>query len=123
MGFPLYGNELSEEQSPVDSNLERFIDMDKKEFIGKAEIKKNMAERKVSLIGFKMSDKVIARSGYEVFIGERKIGYVTSGTYSPILKKGIGLAMIDSRWSDLNQINIRVRNNYKEAQKVSYPFV
>ena len=123
MGFPLYGHELSEQQSPIDSNLERFIDMKKKEFIGKSEIEKSMIDSKVFLIGFKMNSKMIARSGYGVFQEEKKIGYVTSGTYSPILKKGIGLALIGRNWSDLTQISIKIRDNYQNAERTDYPFI
>ena len=70
-----------------------------------------------------MNSKMIARSGYEVFQEEKKIGYVTSGTYSPILKKGIGLALIGRNWSDLTQISIKIRDNYQNAQRTDYPFI
>ena len=97
--------------------------MKKKEFIGKSEIEKSMIDSKAFLIGFKMNSKMIARSGYEVFQKREKIGYVTSGTYSPILKKGIGLALIDRNWSDLTQISIKIRDNYQNAERTDYPFI
>ena len=123
MGFPLYGNELSEDGSPVDSGLEKFIDMNKEAFIGKTHIEKRIKDRKFSLIGFKMRNKIIPRSGYKILNKDKLIGHVTSGTFSPILKKGIGLGLVDTGSSELDQFNIEIRNKHEEAYKASYPFI
>ena len=70
-----------------------------------------------------MEDNSIARNGYEVFNDGSNIGKVTSGTYSPILKKGIGLALISSDFSELRNFDIKIRKNFRKAVKVDYPFL
>ena len=59
----------------------------KNNFIGKDAIIKKSESNELSFVGFEMEDKSIARSGYEIYLNDNKIGSVTSGTFSPILKK------------------------------------
>ena len=77
----------------------------------------------LSFVGFLMEDNSIARNGYEIFNNGSNIGKVTSGTYSPILKKGIGLALINSDFSELRNFDIKIRKNFRRAVRVDYPFV
>ena len=97
MGYCLYGNDIDEETSPEEANL-RWITKVDTSFIGHEIIDKQIKKgSKRKLIGFKLIEKSIPRSGYEVFdINSKLIGKVTSGTSSPVLKKGIGLAYLDS---------------------------
>lgn len=122
-GFPLHGNEFGKGTVPSDFNLNKFIDQTKNNFIGKDAIIKKCESNELSFVGFEMEDKSIARSGYEIYLNDKKIGSVTSGTFSPILKKGIGMALIDSKFSDLSNFQIKIRKNLKNAKKVSYPFL
>ena len=94
MGYCLYGNDIDEETSPEEANL-RWITKVDTSFIGHEIIDKQIKKgSKRKLIGFKLIEKSIPRSGYEVFdINSKLIGKVTSGTFSPVLKKGIGLAL------------------------------
>ncbi len=92
-GFPLYGNELSEDITPLHARLERFVSIEK-EFIGKDALLNLKPER--ILMGLKMEGKGIPRKGYKVYRGDRVIGEVSSGTYSPTLKSGIALCFIDT---------------------------
>ena len=123
MGFPLYGNELSEEISPIDSDLEKFIDMTKKDFIGKDSIAEKIQEKEFTLIGLEMNDKAIPRHGYKIFNENKIIGHVTSGTFSPILKRGICLGLIENKFSNLNEFQVEIRKKYEDAHKVTYPFI
>ena len=123
MGFPLYGNELSDTTSPIDSDLEKFVDLSKKEFVGKSNIEERIKSKKFTLIGLKMNDKTIPRSGYKILSKNKIIGHVTSGTFSPILKRGICLGLIEYQCVDFNEFQIEIRKKYEDAEKVKYPFI
>ena len=70
-----------------------------------------------------MQDNSIPRNDYEMFHENKKIGYVTSGTFSPTFRKGIGLGMIDKQYTDIGtRINIQIRNELHPAVVVKNPF-
>ena len=123
MGFPLHGNELRSNLTPIEANLARFINFEKKDFIGKNALEKVLSSNNSCLVGFKMHEKSVPRSGYKVFSSDSEIGFVTSGTFSPVLEQGVGLALIDSKHKDLDQISIQIRGSYKCANIVNYPFI
>ena len=124
MGYCLYGNDIDEETSPEEANL-RWITKVDTSFIGHEIIDKQIKKgSKRKLIGFKLIEKSIPRSGYEVFdINSKLIGKVTSGTFSPVLKKGIGLAYLDSDNIKDDLIYIKIRNNLSKAEIVKTPFI
>ena len=124
MGYCLYGNDIDEETSPEEANL-RWITKVDTSFIGHEIIDKQIKKgSKKKLIGFKLIEKSIPRSGYEVFdINSKLIGKVTSGTFSPVLKKGIGLAYLDSVNIKDDLIYIKIRNNLNKAEIVKTPFI
>ena len=140
-GLPLYGHELNEYTTPLESSLGFFIPKDKKEdYNGKkiilAQKLKQMPLRR-KLFAFVMQEKQIARNGYEVYIKGKKAGIVTSGAPSPTLGKNIGFCMIEYNLLEaetiekLNNpqesigmdIQIMVRNKLYNAQIVKKPFV
>lgn len=124
MGYCLYGNDIDEETSPEEANL-RWITKVDTSFIGHEIIDKQIKKgSKRKLIGFKLIEKSIPRSGYQVFdINSKLIGKVTSGTFSPVLKKGIGLAYLDSVNIKDDLIYIKIRNNLSKAEIVKTPFI
>lgn len=124
MGYCLYGNDIDEETSPEEANL-RWITKVDTSFIGHEIIDKQIKKgSKRKLIGFKLIEKSIPRSGYEVFdINSKLIGKVTSGTFSPVLKKGIGLAYLDSININDDLIYIKIRNNLSKGEIVKTPFI
>ena len=124
MGYCLYGNDIDEGTSPEEANL-RWITKVDTSFIGHEIIDKQIKKgSKRKLIGFKLIEKSIPRSGYEVFdINSKLIGKVTSGTFSPVLKKGIGLAYLDSINIKDDLIYIKIRNNLSKAEIVKTPFI
>jgi len=70
-----------------------------------------------------MTEKGIAREHYDVFINHEKIGFVTSGTFSPTLKKALGMALIKKEFATIeNEINIKIRGKLYKAVIVKRPF-
>jgi aminomethyltransferase len=115
-GLPLYGNELSNDISPLEAGLGFFVKLDK-DFIGKDALQNQKQDGiKRKLIGFEMIDNGIPRHGYKVAINGNVIGFVTTGYFSPTLKKNIGLALIGSRFVKVsNKIEILIRKKPLKA--------
>lgn len=122
--LPLYGQEISQDISPLEAGLSFFVKLDTDDFIGKEALVKQKEEGlKRVLRGFEMIDRGIAREGFEVFAEEKKIGFVTTGYYSPTLKKNIGLALIDSKYADMGrEIEVVIRNKHKKAKIINKRF-
>ena len=124
MGYCLYGNDISEDTSPIEANL-RWITKTNTDFIGSNNIEKQIKSGiKRKLIGFKLIEKSIPRNGYEIYNLEKKlIGSVTSGTFSPTLKIGIGLGYVDTDHLDNEIIYIKIRDKFTKANIVKTPFI
>jgi len=122
--LPLYGNELSEDISPLEAGLGIFVKLDKKDFIGKEALAKQKAEGlKRKTMGFEMLDRGIPRSHYKVLKDGQEIGFVTSGSFAPTLGKNIGLALIKSEYAQVgSNIEIQVRTRSLKAQIIKTPF-
>ncbi|MGO4941845.1 glycine cleavage system aminomethyltransferase GcvT [Ruoffia tabacinasalis] len=114
-GMALYGNDLSEEITPIEGGIAFAVDLNKENFIGKEALEKvkNDPNRYMSR-GFELTGKGIARQGYKIFESEEStevIGEVTSGTKSPTFKKALGFAQIRKPYAKINnQIFIEIRN-------------
>lgn len=103
VGLPLYGDELTDDISPVMAALSMFVKLDKPEFIGRdacAEQKENGIKQKV--VGIELQDKGIPRHGYPVCAEGKEIGYVTTGYKSPSTGKCVCMALIDAAYSKLD---------------------
>jgi glycine cleavage system T protein (aminomethyltransferase) len=122
--LPLYGHEIAKDITPLEAGLGFFVKLDGDDFIGKEALVKQKAEGlKRRLRGFEMIDRGIAREGCEVFADGKKVGFVTTGYYSPTLKKNIGLALIDFKYSEMGrEIEVLIRNKHKKAKIVSKKF-
>ena len=94
--LPLYGHEISDTINVWEAGLDRFCKMEKQEFIGRDALEKAKAAGvKRVLVGLEMTERGIARDGYKVLdTAGREIGYVTSGSPAPYLKKNIALAYV-----------------------------
>lgn len=124
--LPLYGHELSDDITPLEANLSYFVKLDTgRDFCGKASLEKQKSEGiPRSLRGCRMIDKGVAREGYKVFSGDREIGYVTSGTKSPMLDAFLALVLIE-RGGGLkigDSIEIELGKKRKRAELVKTPF-
>lgn len=119
--LPLYGQELSKDISPLEAGIGFAVKLSKDRFIGKEAIEKKGQPRK--LVGIEMIDKGIPRHGYPVYVGDQLIGEVTTGTQSPTLKKNIGLALLSSEFTELNQeVEVELRGKRLRAVVVPTPF-
>ena len=96
MRYCLYGNDIDKTTNPLEAGLAWIVKFDKEDFIGKENLLKlKEAGIKRKLVGFKAIDKGIPRSHQEIHNEDRKIGFVTSGTFSPSFKKGIGIGYVE----------------------------
>ena len=120
----LYGHELDDNITPLEAGLGWITKLQKGEFIGSAALtalKEKGLSRK--LAGFEMTEPGIARDGYDVYVGDEKVGYVTSGSPAPFLRKNIGLAFLPTDFAKIGQeIRIDVRGKHLTAQVVPTPF-
>ncbi|MAZ58278.1 MAG: glycine cleavage system protein T [Flavobacteriales bacterium] len=124
MGYCLYGNDLSEEITPLEAGLSWIVKMNKN-FIGKDVLIKQMENGlNRCLIGFVLEEKGVPRKDYEIFnINNVKIGIVTSGTMSPSLRKGLGMGYVIKSESNIdNFIFISIRGKKIKAKIVKRPF-
>lgn len=122
--LPLYGHELNENITPLEAGLGFFVKLNKENFIGKEALARQKSEGlKRRIVGFEMIDRGIPRNNYEVYKEGEKIGYVTTGSFSPTLKKNIGLALINSAYSkEGTEIEILIRNKNSKAKVIKKPF-
>ena len=121
-GMPLYGHEMNEDITPREALLSIFVNMDKNDFIGKAaiEAKTPPMRRKV---GLEVVDRGIIRENMEVYRDGNKIGYVTSGTMCPYLKKALGCAMIKADAFELGKdVEVDVRGRMVKARMIKSQF-
>jgi len=124
MGYALYGNDINDDTSPLEAGLAWLTKLDT-EFTAVDILRKQKEEKpQVRLVGFEIKDRGIPRKDYEVVNAEgEKIGHVTSGTYSPSLEKGIGLAYVKRAYMKTGtEIFIQVRNRTLAAQVCRPPF-
>lgn len=120
----LYGHELGDDITPLEAGLGWITKLQKGDFVGRdalVALKENGLTRK--LVGFEMTDRGIARDGFEIYVNNEKVGYVTSGSPAPFLKKNIGLAFLPVEFANIGQeIKIDVRGKHLAAEVVSTPF-
>jgi len=126
MGYCLYGNDINDSTSPLEAGLGWITKFTPgNDFIDRKVFEKQKAEGlKKSLVGFVMIDRGIPRQHYEVASASGEIiGEVTSGTMSPMLKQGIGMAYVNLPYSKTGkEIFIRIREKDIKARIVSLPF-
>ncbi len=120
----LYGNDIDETTTVLESGLNFILKIDKGDFIGRENLQKQAKEgisRK--LIGFEVEGRGIARHGYQAYYEGKKVGEVTSGSYAPYLKKNIGLAYLPIEIADIgSEFDIDIRGKLTKAKVVSTPF-
>ena len=124
MGYPLYGNDLDEEHTALESGLGWITKFAKPDFVGRgalAEQRKRGARRR--LVGLTLLERGFPRPGYDVLEGEQTVGIVTSGTVSPTLGTGIALARVPTRLSLRDtELMVNLRGRRARARVVRTPF-
>ena len=121
----LYGHEISDTVNVWEAGLARFCKMEKGEFVGRDALQKAKAEGvRRTLVGLEMVGRGIARDGYKVLDGGgREIGYVTSGSPAPFLKKNIALAYVPPEFAAIGTaVQVEIRGQGVGAQVVPTPF-
>lgn len=124
MGYPLHGQDLSLEINPVEASAGWAVGWKKPRFIGRdalLAIKEKGAKRKS--FALKVNDRGIPRQGMTVVKDGRTIGFVTSGTFSPTLKSGIALALLEPTIKVGDQVDVEIRGRISNTEVVKLPFV
>ena len=123
--YSLYGHEISDLITPIEAGL-GWVAKPKEniEYIGKEVLMRQNSEgTERTLVGLNLLDKGIIREKYKVFKDGNEIGYVTSGGYSPTLKKTIGLALVKTQYSKVDtEVEIEIRNKLLKGKIVRTPF-
>ncbi|MBD3271506.1 MAG: glycine cleavage system aminomethyltransferase GcvT [Elusimicrobia bacterium] len=122
--YSLYGHELTDEITPLEAGLGWTVKIEKKDFIGKQILReqKNKGLRK-TLVCFTMDETGIPRQGYTVQSHADRKGWVTSGTFSPTFKKGIGMAYVNAQQLEPGtKLRVMIRDKEHAATVVKRPF-
>ncbi len=124
MKYALYGNDIDQSTNPLEAGLGWTVKMDKTDFVGKnalAAIKTDGLKRR--LIAFELSERGFPRQHYPIIIHGEKAGEVASGTFSPMLEKGIGTGYVPNDKSKIDgEIGIDIRGKIVPAKIVKPPF-
>ncbi len=124
MKYVLYGNDIDQTTNPLEAGLGWIVKPDKGDFVGKEPILKLKEEGlKRKLVAFELKDQAFPRPHYEIEKDSKKIGQVTSGTFSPSLNKGIGLGYVPIEHSKVDtEFDILIRGKAHRAVVVKPPF-
>jgi len=126
MKYALYGNDIDDTTTPLEAGLGWVVKLDKADFIGRdALVAQKAAGLTRRLVGFEMVGRAPARHDYPVVdAAGATIGRVTSGSFSPTLKKNIGLAYVPVGQDKLGSaLNVQIRDRAEPAVVVKTPFV
>ena len=122
----LYGHEISEDINVLEAGLDRWLKLDKGEFIGRDPLLavQQSGGPKRKIIGLEMVDRGIARDGYPVLdLDGKEIGVVTSGSPAPFLKTNIAMALVPAELAAGGaDVLVQVRANQVRARQVPLPF-
>ena len=119
-GLMLYGNDITQDVTPLEAPLKWTVKLDKENFIGKQALLEKPIKRK--LVGFELLERAVPRHGNEVYISGQKFDYVTSGIFSPTLQKPIGFAFVPVDLVLGSEIEIKIRDRLIKAKTCSYRF-
>jgi aminomethyltransferase len=124
MGYFLYGNDLTEEITPVEAGAEWLVDWGKMEFVGHEVLRRQKAQRPTKrLVAFELLSKAVPRHGMKLKADGMEIGEVSSGNLSPILQKGIGLGFVLPPYAEIGaSVDVEIRARSVPAKVVKLPF-
>ena len=124
MGYPLHGHELSRAITPVTAGVSWAIGWNKSEFWADSLLRAERTKGSLrTLRGLKLTERGIPRAGMHLLRKNEIVGEITSGTFSPTLKTGIALALIDTAIPIGNKLDVDIRGRAIEAEVVKPPFV
>ena len=125
VSLPLYGDELTEDITPIMAGFGFFVKLDKEDFIGKEVCAQQKAEgAPKKLVGLELHDKAIPRHGYEVCNeNDEPVGYVTTGYRGISVDKSIAVALVDAAYGKLGTpLKVHIRKKYFNATVVKKKF-
>jgi aminomethyltransferase len=123
-GLCLYGNDIDENTTPIEAGLGFVVKLQKDRFIGKEALLKQKTEGpKRKRIGIKMMEHGIPRLGFEIYsTNGEKIGQLTSGTFSPLLKSGVGMGYVETSHAlEGALVNVNIRSKMSKAKIAAFP--
>ena len=123
-GMPLYGHELSEQINPVQAGLSFAVNLRGREFVGReAMIAAQQNEQQPVRVGLQLEGKRPAREGAVILQGDRPVGAVTSGTFSPTFERPIAMGFVKPTAAALGSpLAVDIRGQHHAAQVVPLPF-
>jgi aminomethyltransferase len=123
-GMCLYGSDIDENTTPLEARLSFVVKFRKENFIGKEALLKQKTEGvKRKRVGIRTFEKSIPRSNYEIWKNGQIIGHVTSGTFSPILERGIAMAYLPVEHAvEGTTVTVKIRDKLVKAEVVKFPF-
>jgi aminomethyltransferase len=126
MGYPLHGNDISPDRTPLEAGLSWAVALDKGPFPGREALIRQREEGiPARLRALRMDAKLIPRAHYPVVGENERIGETTSGSFSPTLKVGIALGYLSpaDRWGPGERVEVDVRGRRGVAEVIKPPFV
>ena len=123
-GMPLYGHELSESINPAQADLKFAIQMKNRDFVGKQPILDARKDTALPVrVGLELEGRRAARENCEVYLGDEKVGVVTSGTFAPTLQKSLSMAYVQREAAELGtELIVDIRGKKHSARVVELPF-
>lgn len=123
-GMLLYGHDMNDEVTPLEAGISWALDWKKSRSVGMPALAKQQAKGiEKTRVGFEMIDRGIPRQDYPIAVDGKEIGKVTSGSFSPTLKKNIGLGYVPVKYAaQETEIQILVRDKFLKAKVVKLPF-
>ncbi|MFX1573033.1 MAG: glycine cleavage system aminomethyltransferase GcvT [Promethearchaeota archaeon] len=123
--YSLYGHEISDSITPIEAGLNWLVKpKEGLDYMGKDVLLTQKSEgTERTLVGLNLLDKGIMRENYKIFKDGNEIGYITSGGYSPTLKKTIGLGLVKSQYNEVGtKLEVEIRNKFLRGVVVQTPF-
>ena len=124
-GLPLYGDELTDEITPIEAGLGMFAKLDKDHFIGRDALIAQKAEGpKKKVVGLEVEGRAIPRHGYDVLNAEgEKVGEITTGYHSITLDRNLAMALVDAKYAALDTpLQVQVRKKVFPAKVIKKRF-
>ena len=122
-GYVLYGNELTEDTTPLEARISYAVKLEKGEFIGRDALKeqKNVGLKRVR-IGLRMLERGVPRHDYKLLKEGNEVGHVTSGTISPLLNTGVAMGYSNPGLAPGDKLAVDIRGKLHAAEVAKWPF-
>lgn len=119
-GLPLYGHEMGEDITPLEGDMSFFVDFSR-EFQGGEQMQARSTRKRIALVS---EGRAIPRDGYPVFLDNKEVGVISSGSFSPTLGKGIAFALVNTDFpDDADEVEVKVRKKFESFKVIEPPFV